>query len=136
MNILVDSSVLIDVLRGRGGRAALLRRLLSEGGLLCSCDITLAEVYSGMRESEHDATEAFLGSLYYVPSDPRTARRAGILRRDWRRKGRTLTIADTLLAALAARHDLLLLTDNAAHFPMPDVPVRTPAQMNAPRGRT
>ncbi|MBI5489888.1 MAG: PIN domain-containing protein [Deltaproteobacteria bacterium] len=129
MNILVDSSVLIDVLGGRGGRPVLLRRLLAEGSLLCSCDITLAEVYCGMRDREREVTEAFLGSLFYIPSDPETARQAGVLRRDWRVKGHSLALADTFLAALALRHGLLLLTDNVRHFPMRGLLVRRPEEL-------
>ena len=76
MNILVDSSVLIDVLRDRLGRPALLQRLVTQGSLLCSCDVTLAEVYAGVMERERPVTDALLESLYYVPSDPQVARAA------------------------------------------------------------
>ena len=127
MNVLVDSTLLIDVLRNRNDRPALLGRLIAQGRVLCACDITLAEVYAGMRDSERTATEELLESLYYVPSEPSVARRAGLLRRDWARKGTTLTLTDTFLAALAMQHGLALLTDNRKHFPMKEIVVWTPA---------
>ncbi|MBI5628694.1 MAG: PIN domain-containing protein [Candidatus Rokubacteria bacterium] len=126
VNVLVDSSVLIDVLRDRLGRPALLQRLVTQGSLLCSCDVTLAEVYAGMMERERPVTDALLESLYYVPSDPHVARAAGLLRGEWRRKGVTLTLMDACLAALAMRRGLVLLSDNARHFPMKGLVVWTP----------
>ena len=126
MNVLVDTSVLIDVLRNRAGRPAILERLVRQGSILCSCDVTLAEVFAGMRDRERRATETLLDSLYYVPSEPGVARAAGLLRRDWRRKGSDLTLADAFLAALALRHGLVFLTDNVKHFPMRELVVWTP----------
>lgn len=126
MNVLVDTSVLIDVLRDRLDRVALLEKLVRQGSLLCSCDVTIAEVCAGTRESEGPATHALLDSLYYIPSDPSVARSAGLLRGRWRGRGVTLTLMDAFLAALALRHELLLLTDNARHFPMKGLVVRTP----------
>lgn len=124
--MLVDTSVLIDVLRNRLGRPALLQKLVRQGSLLCSCDITLAEVYAGMREHERRPTETLLDSLYYIPSDPPVTRSAGLLRGEWRRKGVALTLMDAFLAALALRHGLVLLSDNARHFPMKGLVVWTP----------
>lgn len=126
MNLLVDTSVLIDVLRGRPGRAEILRSLVAQASLLCCCDITLAEVYAGMLDKERNATEELLDSLYYLPSEPAVARSAGHLRRDWRRRGATLTLSDTFIAALALHYGVALLTDNLKHFPMKELTVWTP----------
>ena len=129
MNVLVDTSVLIDVLRDRLGRAILLQKLVRQGSLLCSCDVTIAEVYAGMLEAERRATDMLLDSLYYVPAEAPVARSAGLLRGQWRRRGVTLTLMDAFLAALALRHGLVLLTDNARHFPMKGLVVWTPRDM-------
>ncbi len=40
---------------------------------------------------------------------------------EWARKGRTLTLMDTLTAAVALEHNLALATDNRKDFPMPDL---------------
>ena len=129
MNVLVDTTVLIDVLRGRRDRSEALSKLARQGSLLCSCDVTLAEVYAGMLDKERRMTEDLLDSLYYVPGDPRVARSAGLLRREWRGRGVTLSIADALIAALAMRHELALLTDNAKHFPAKGLVVWTPDRL-------
>jgi len=55
------------------------------------------------------------------PSTPDIARKAGLLRRDWRLKGHTLSFTDVTIAATVIVNSLPLLTDNRKHFPMPEV---------------
>jgi predicted nucleic acid-binding protein len=49
------------------------------------------------------------------------ARLAGELKRDYSKKGKTLSIPDTLIAATALHNRLTLLTDNAKDFPMKEL---------------
>ena len=49
------------------------------------------------------------------------ARKAGSLKNKWSRKGRTLTLADMLIAATALEHGLTLMTDNRKDFPIPEL---------------
>lgn len=50
------------------------------------------------------------------------ARRAGLLRNEWKTtKGQTLPLDDMLIAATAIVNGLVLLTDNRKHFPMPEL---------------
>jgi len=78
---LLDTSVIMDALNDKRGRAALLAELLSEGHLLACCPINVTEVYAGMRLREQAPTEAFLSSLQYVPISREAARLAGDLKR-------------------------------------------------------
>lgn len=50
-----------------------------------------------------------------------SARLAGRLKNTWARKGHTLTLEDTIVAAIAIEQKCALLTDNRKDFPMPDV---------------
>jgi predicted nucleic acid-binding protein len=120
---LPDTNVLIDALNGKRGRRELLRDLVLQGNRLACCDITLAEVYAGMRPHEAQRTDAFLDSLAWYEPSRKIARRAGRLRFDWVRKGITLSLADTLLAATALEYGLTLMTQNEKHFPMPELSV-------------
>jgi predicted nucleic acid-binding protein len=52
---------------------------------------------------------------------PEIARQAGLLRRDWRKKGQTLSYTDVTIAAVALGDSIALLTDNRKHFPMPEL---------------
>jgi predicted nucleic acid-binding protein len=119
MRILLDTSVIIDALRGRRGRRELLRRLLEEGHELACCAINVAEVYSGMRPHEAEATAELIDSLEYVETSREAARNAGELRLEWQRKGKTLSLPDALIAAVALDRDLTVATDNLRHFSMP-----------------
>jgi predicted nucleic acid-binding protein len=44
------------------------------------------------------------------------ARDAGELRLEWRRKGKSLSLPDAILGAVALHGDLTLATDNVRHF--------------------
>jgi predicted nucleic acid-binding protein len=70
---------------------------------------------------EETATEEFLKSLEYYHITWLVARMAGLLKRDYARKGTTLTSADTTIAAVAMINDLTLLTDNVKDFPMKEL---------------
>jgi predicted nucleic acid-binding protein len=123
--LLLDSSVIFDHLNGRFGRSEFLAKLIEQGNILACCPVNLTEVYAGLRAGEEAKTEAFLGALEYLPVTPEIARQAGLLRRDWQKKGHTLSYTDVTIAAVALANDVPLLTDNLKHFPMPEL--RLPA---------
>ena len=123
---LVDTDVLIDALNAKREAVALLRGLLLEGNTLGCCALNIAEVFAGTRPSEEPAVAAFLGSLDYHQITPVIARRAGLLRRDWARKGTTLSTPDMIVAAVAIEEQLTLVTRNARHFPMPELRLVSP----------
>jgi predicted nucleic acid-binding protein len=119
--ILLDSSVIFDHLNGRFGRAEFLEQLIEQGHIFACCSVTLTEVYAGLRSGEEDITAAFLNSMDYLPVTPEIARQAGLLRRDWQRKGQTLSYTDVTIAAVALGNRVPLLTDNRKHFPTPEL---------------
>jgi hypothetical protein len=121
MTLLLDTTVLIDVLRNRRNRRALLAGLVEQDHALAISALNLGEVYAGMRPDEAAQTEAFLNSLECLPVTASIARRAGTLKFAWQQKGRTLTLADMIVAATALEHSLTLLTDNRRDFPLPEL---------------
>jgi predicted nucleic acid-binding protein len=78
-------------------------------------------VYAGIRPGEETKTDAFLNSLECLTVTPAIARQAGLLRRDWRAKGQTLSYTDVTIAAVALANQVPLLTDNRKHFPMQEL---------------
>ncbi|MFZ0589146.1 MAG: type II toxin-antitoxin system VapC family toxin [Bryobacteraceae bacterium] len=119
--MLLDTSFLIDVLNDRKNRASLMERLALEHHTLACCAINVAEVYVGLREWEAQKTETLLRQLAYIPIRWEAAKLAGNLKREWSRKGATLSLADTTIAAVCLTEGLILVTDNRKHFPMPDL---------------
>jgi predicted nucleic acid-binding protein len=119
--ILLDTSVIFDHLNGRKKRTEFLERLSDHGHLFACCPVNITEVYAGLRPSEETKTKSFLESLEFVPITADIAMNAGLLRRDWRSKGHTLSYTDVTIAAIAITHRFPLLTDNRKHFPMPEL---------------
>jgi predicted nucleic acid-binding protein len=113
--VLVDTSVLIDVLRGSDAAAEWLAGL--DEVPLCS-EVTRAEVLRGVRSRERAPTERLLQALRWVPVDESVSRRAGELGRQHRRSHPGLSVADLVIAATALGAEAELATGNVRHFPM------------------
>jgi predicted nucleic acid-binding protein len=118
---LLDTSVILDVLNGKRGRDVLLNQLVREGHLLACSSIQVTEVYTGLRPQEEAATEELLRSLEYYEVTWEVARLAGVLKRDYARRGVTLALADATIAAVVLANGLTLITDNVKHYPMKDL---------------
>jgi predicted nucleic acid-binding protein len=113
--VLLDTSVLIDVLRGSEPAADWLGSL----GEVPSCsELTRAEVLRGIRSPERSRTDRLLGALRWVVVDEQISRRGGELGRRYRRSHQGLSIVDFLIAATAQLLDAELATTNVRHYPM------------------
>ena len=121
MRLLLDTSVLIDALRHRHRRRELLADLVQAGHTLATTALNVAEVYAGMRPEEAQRTEALLSLLDCYDLTGASARRAGALKQEWAKKGRTLALADMIVAAIALERGCTLMTDNRKDFPMEEV---------------
>lgn len=117
MSALVDSSVLIDYLRGRRESADLLEAERATGPLHAS-EMTRLEILAGMRPAEAVATRTLLSALVWHPVDADVSEEAGELGRRWLPSHHTIDGADLAIAATAIRLNARLLTRNVKHFPM------------------
>ena len=117
MTVLVDTSVLIDYLRGHQGAAGLLEQERVAAPLHAS-EITRVEILAGMRSAEEDGTRSLLSTLVWHPVDAEVAEEAGSLGRRWLPSHHTVDSADLAIAATAIRTGSRLLTRNVRHFPM------------------
>ncbi len=117
--ILVDSDILIAHLRGVPDARSWLReaRLRSPLGISV---VTVAELTGGMRSAERREVWALLNVMRPEPVTELVARRAGELRRRFRRSHTGIGIADYLVAATALELGAELATLNVKHFPMFD----------------
>jgi predicted nucleic acid-binding protein len=119
MELLLDTSVLIDTLRLQHGRKELLAELVEDGNRLATTAINIAEIYSGARAGEEDRTVQLLESLECYAIDAAVGEHAGRLRNFWARRGHVIALPDMFVAAVAIEQGCALLTDNRKHFPMP-----------------
>jgi predicted nucleic acid-binding protein len=118
MTILLDTSVIVDVLSERRGRRNLLGSLVQQGHRLAYCAINVTEIWAGMRPNEAGKAADFFGRLDYVEITFEIARAAGSLILEWRHKGWTVELPDAMIAAVALQLGLTLATDNRKDFPM------------------
>lgn len=123
---LLDTTVLIAQLRGDSAVSDLLLTLLRQGHSLCTSCVNVAEVERGIQPKERKTAEGLLDRLDFLPTSKEAALRAGRYQRDWRRRGRTIHLADALIAGTARAHGAVLLTDNTDDFPMRDIRLRRP----------
>ncbi len=119
--VLVDTSVLIDLLHGRKEPVTLIRELIVRGLVLATSSVNIAELYAGMRKGEEAATEELISGLECLPLTPKIARNAGSLIAARRRAGKTHSLADMMIAATAIEHGYQLLTDNRKDFEIPEI---------------
>lgn len=121
--LLLDSTVLIDALRGRpaAGRVASLRRTGTEPWV---CVLSVEEIWRGLRPGEESSAERLFNGLRLAPLGVAEGIRAGSWRRTFAERGVTLHQADCLIAAAATGIGAALATANVRDFPMPEIDVR------------
>jgi predicted nucleic acid-binding protein len=120
MSLLVDSDVVINILRGRRGETEILAGLLAAGEAVFFSPITRAAVFAGMRANEEGGTRKLFRLMQCLAvSDAVGEIAGGYLKVFSRSHGRE--IADALLAATARRHGLRFWTMNKKHYPMADL---------------
>jgi predicted nucleic acid-binding protein len=119
MRIVLDTSVLIDHLRGRPKAATeIIPRAIARGDELWSPFVVRAEVLAGMRADEETATRDLLGLIKWVEVDESLAEAAGALGRRFLPSNPGIDVADLIVAALVGQLDAELKTTNLKHFPM------------------
>jgi len=121
--VLLDTTVLIDVLRGRDDARARLIELRRSGDVPFICAVNAEEVARGLRDTEQEAAVRLVGGLREVPLGADEGWKAGRWRREFAALGVTLAQADCLVAAAAAALGGRLATGNPKHFPMPELQV-------------
>ena len=118
--VLLDSDVIIQILRDDPGIVRTATELEASGIPTFCTAISCAEVYAGLEPGEQPLTDAFFEARGEVVLDAQTGRRAGgYLARYARSHG--LEVPDALVAAAAATTGLRLWTLNRRHYPMTDL---------------
>jgi predicted nucleic acid-binding protein len=113
--IVLDTTVLIDVLRGHQPAIAWISLI---GGVPRCSELTRTEVLRGLRSVERAPAERLFGALVWVPVLESIAREAGELGRRYRRSHNGIGTVDLVVAATANRLGARLATANVRHYPM------------------
>lgn len=119
MRLVLDTSVLIDHLRGRPRAATeLIPNAIDRGDELWSSDIVRAELLAGMRAEGEGPTRDLMRLISWSEVDESLAEAAGALGRRFLRSHPGIEVSDLIVAALAQQLDADLKTTNLKHFPM------------------
>ena len=119
MRLVLDTSVLIDHLRGRPRAATeIIPRAIARGDELWSSYVVRAELLAGMRAVEEAPTRELLRLITWVDVDESLSEAAGALGRRYLSAHPGIEVADLIVAALVQHLDAELKTTNIKHFPM------------------
>ena len=119
--VIIDTDILIDLLRGKGEAQAFIAELENKGYLLSTTSVNEFELYIGVHKSKQkkeglQATHNLLAKLTVYPLTRRSAQKAGHIYADLEANGQTIGTADALIAGIALTKGFSILTRNAAHF--------------------
>jgi len=117
-SVLLDTTVLIDVLRRRPGAIERLQALQRARDVVWTSAVNVEETVRGLRPAEEDAARRLFAGLRLAPLGDEEGWRAGAWRRSFVASGVTLAQADCLVAAAAAGIGARLATGNPKDFPM------------------
>ena len=124
--IIVDSTVIIDIWRGRPNVKSVLKPYSNQ--TICISAITLAEIYDGLgytkeKKSEKiflqikDQIEKVLSEFHIIPLNSEILQESGSLKGHLRARGITLDLADCIIGTTAKLMSVeKLITRNIRHF--------------------
>jgi predicted nucleic acid-binding protein len=126
---LLDSDIIIWHLRGRREITEMLKDLQRSGLPGCSA-ISVLEVQLGVKtKDEEEKTNRFLESLKVFDVNMDIAKIASKLIREYKAKGVTMDIPDSIIASTCILHDLILVTYNKKHYPISELKFHLPPQI-------
>ncbi|MBU1662192.1 MAG: type II toxin-antitoxin system VapC family toxin [Chloroflexi bacterium] len=120
---LLDTNILVLAIRSRPSALDFLEMLHDRNLTGYISVVTRAEIFAGMRPTEEQRTIDLLDLLVSLLVNAAVADRAGRLIYQYARKGVALALPDTLIAATALVHSLILATTNVRHFPFPELEI-------------
>jgi predicted nucleic acid-binding protein len=121
--ILLDTTVLIDALRGRPRTVERLLALRRGGDHAYVCAINVEETVRGLKPSEEERARSLFAGLRVAPLGETQGWNAGEWRRRLAERGRTVAQADSLVAAAAHSLGATVATGNVKDYPAGEAPM-------------
>ena len=123
--ILLDSDVIIAWLRGYEPIARAIFVLLEKGHGLLWTPVSIAEIFTGVRNTERPQIEKLFLILDTIPISGPMGKKAGEYLQSYA-KSHGLELGDALIAASANTTNVPLWTLNKKHYPMKDIRLHSP----------
>lgn len=121
---MLDTSFLIDHLRGDAAAVERFARICELGDDAIINEIVSCEVWTGAPATGDPPLRALMNAIEFVQPGPAAAELAGRWRREARDAGHVLSLPDALIAA-AAFPDAIVLTRNVRDFALTPARVET-----------
>lgn len=118
---LLDSDIIIDYLAKRERAIALIEQIIQLNQLPAVSVLTEIEVKIGLQDAQMLKVNKFFESLVVIPITGDITKLAIEIIRFWRKKGKTIHLADACIAATAISKDLILVTNNKKDYPMKEL---------------
>ncbi len=114
-SILLDTDILVDLLRGHNKAIAFVK---SSSARIILSTIVVAELYAGVKgDAEQAVLDDFVSLFRIVSVNAKIAKAGGLYKRDYG-KSHGIGLADAILAATAEAENADLKTLNTKHYPM------------------
>ncbi len=118
---IIDTDILIDLLRNQKEAVALVAELEKKKTLLATTVVNVFELHYGAHKSKRaeknlQATKKLLSRLVLLPLTTRSAQKASHMFAELERKGQPIGLRDTLIAAIALTREFSVATRNVEHF--------------------
>ncbi len=118
---IIDTDILIDLLRNQKEAVALVAELEKKKTLLATTVVNVFELHYGAHKSKRaeknlQATKKLLSRLVLLPLTTRSAQKAGHMFAELERKGQPIGLRDTLIAAIALTREFSVATRNVEYF--------------------
>lgn len=121
MKYLLDTNVLIQLLRDRGSPAVIQRLCTVDDGDAVTCSVVVAELLYGVIRSKDPARNltrlhSVLSGFQSLPFEDAAAAQAASIRAALAASGTPVGPYDLQIAAVALAHDLTLVTHNTGEY--------------------
>lgn len=109
--VLIDTCAWIDFFKSQTGRLGDQVAQLIDANQAAITGVVVAELLQGIKhENESKRLSVLLKSIHYLPTEEGDWLQAGQLAQQLRNKGLTLPLTDVLIATIALRHAVPVLT--------------------------
>jgi predicted nucleic acid-binding protein len=119
---LIDSDIIIEILRGNKKIKASFDAIKSHNTNIYYSPVSKAEIFAGAFEKEKDDIKIFFNQMLCLDITDTVGEKAGNFLNSFS-KSHNIGLGDALMAATAILYGLELITQNIRHYPMPDITI-------------
>ncbi len=118
---IIDTDLLIDLLRNKKEAVELVTVLEKTNFLLCTTAINIFELHHGAHKSKDaeknlQAIKKVIRRLVILPLTSMSAQKAGHIYAELEKRGQPIGLRDTFIAAIALTKECSVATRNVEHF--------------------